>query len=93
MERLKWTSFMVFSTVLALAMQLLIVNWVMAQMPNTSLAQNNNETIKIVDPKNHTISIIDPKTNQIIRVENFTGNGTSSQILAQENTTTNDTIN
>ncbi len=108
MERLRWTRFIVLSTVLALVIQLLIINSVMAQAPNTSLAQNN-DTIRIVDPKNHTISIIDPKTNQIVSVTNFTpteaantttndtlttnaGNATTSEILTPENTATNETL-
>jgi hypothetical protein len=74
---------------LALTMQILIGNSVMAQTPNTSLVQNN-ESIKIVDPKNHTISIIDPKTDQVIRVEKFTGNATSNESLITENIKTNE---
>jgi DNA-binding beta-propeller fold protein YncE len=91
MERLSWTRFIVFSIVLALLTHLLIINSIMAQAPNTSLAQNNN-TLRIVDLKNHTISIIDPKTNQIVRVENFTGNATASEIPAPENITINERL-
>ena len=89
MKRLGWTSFIVSSTMLALTVQILIGNSVMAQTPNTSLVQNN-ESIKIVDPKNHTISIIDPKTDQVIRVEKFTGNATSNESLITENIKTNE---
>lgn len=90
MKRLRWTSFIVLSTVLALVMQLTI-NSVVAQGPNTSLAQNNS-TLKIVDLKNNTISIIDPNTNQIVSVKNFTGNATSGEILTPEKTTINQTL-
>lgn len=71
--------------------QLVIINSVLAQTPNTSLAQKN-ETLRIVDSKNGTISIIDPKTDQIISVENFTGNATSSNFLTPEKTTINETL-
>ena len=91
MERLSWTRFIVYSIIPALLAQLLIINSVMAQAPNTSLAQNN-DTLRIVDLKNHTISIIDPKTNQIVRVENFTGNAPASEIPAPENTTINERL-
>lgn len=101
-------SFIVFPTVLALVIQLLIINSVIAQVQNTSLVQNNN-TLKIVDTENLTISIIDPKTNQIVSVMNFTPEAfanmttndtlttnalttTSSEILTPENTTINETL-
>jgi hypothetical protein len=71
MERIRWTSFIVLSTVLALVIQLLIINSVMAQGPNTSLAYNPN-TSRIVDPENHTITIVDKKTDQPITVCKFT---------------------
>jgi hypothetical protein len=90
MEQLRWTSFIVLSTVIAIVMQLTI-NSVIAQAPNTSLAQNNS-TLRIVDLKNNTISIIDPNTNQIINVTNFTGSATSREILTPEKTTINETL-
>lgn len=71
MERIRSTSFIVLSTVLALVIQLLIINSVMAQAPNTSLAYNPN-TSRIVDLKNHTITIIDKKTDQPVSVCKFT---------------------
>jgi hypothetical protein len=71
MERIRWTSFIVLSTVLALVMQLLIINSVMAQAPNTSLAYDPNTT-RIVDLKNHTITIIDKKTDQPVSICKFT---------------------
>lgn len=90
MERLRWTSFIVLSTVLALVMQLLIINPVTAQAPNTSLAQNNN-TLRIVDLENKTVSIIDPITDQVVRVENLTEKELSD-ILKSEKTTINETL-
>ena len=71
MERIRWTSFIMLSTVFALVIQLLIINSVMAQAPNTSLAYNPN-TSRIVDPENHTITIVDKKTDQPITVCKFT---------------------
>jgi hypothetical protein len=71
MERIRRTSFIVLSTVLALVIQLLIINSVMAQAPNTSLPYDPN-TSRIVDWKNHTITIIDKKTDQPITVCKFT---------------------
>jgi hypothetical protein len=71
MERLNWTSFILLSTVLVLLIQLLIVNSVMAQAPNTSLAYRPNTT-RIVDLKNQTITIIDSKTDQPVGVCKFT---------------------
>jgi len=90
------------STVLALAIQLLIINSVMAQAPNTSLAYNPNTT-RIVDLKNHTITIIDKKTDQPVSICKFTpieaasmttniGNVTTCENLTPENTTTTKTL-
>lgn len=84
MERIRWTSFIVLSTVLALVIQLLIINSVMAQAPNTSLAYNPN-TSRIVDFKNHTITIIDKKTDQPVGVCKFTP-------IEAANMTTNNTL-
>ena len=70
MERLNWTSFIMLYTVLVLVIQLLIINSVMAQAANPSLAYNPN-TSRIVDAKNHTITIIDKKTNQPISICKF----------------------
>jgi len=90
MKRLGWTSFIMLSMVLALVMQLTI-NSVIAQAPNTSLAQNNN-TLRIVDSENNTIAIIDPITHQIVNVSDFTGNARSGETLTPENTTINQTL-
>jgi hypothetical protein len=84
MERIRWTSFIVLSTVLVLVIQLLIINSVMAQAPNTSLPYDPN-TSRIVDWKNHTITVIDKKTDQPVRVCNFTPRESA-------NMTTNNTI-
>lgn len=84
MERLNWTSFIMLSTVLALVIHLLIINSVMAQAPNPSLAYNPN-TSRIVDVKNHTITIIDKKTDQPISVCKFTP-------IEAANMTTNNTV-
>lgn len=103
MERIRWTSFIVLSTVLALAIQLLIINSVMAQAPNTSLAYNPN-TSRIVDLKNHTITIVDKKTDQPVSVCKFTpietnntlttiiGNVTTCENLTPVNPTINETL-
>ena len=69
MKRLNWTSFIMLSSILALVIQFLILNSVIAQAPNPSLAYNPN-TSRIVDVKNHTITIIDKKTDQPISVCN-----------------------
>jgi hypothetical protein len=103
MERIRLTSFIVLSTVLALVIQLAIINSVMAQAPNTSLAFDPN-TNRIVDWKNHTITIIDKKTDQPIRVCNFTpreaanmtavsiGNVTTCENLTPVKPTINETL-
>ncbi|RPI82840.1 MAG: hypothetical protein EHM34_06265 [Nitrosopumilales archaeon] len=103
MERIKWASFIVLSTVLALVIQLVIINSVMAQAPNTSLAYDPN-TSRIVDWKNHTITIIDKKTDQPVRVCNFTpreaanmtavsiGNVTTCENLTPVKSTINETL-
>lgn len=72
------------STVLALVIQLLIINSVMAQAPDTSLPYNPNTT-RYVDLINNTITIIDPKTDQPVMVCNFTPTETA-------NMTTNNTL-
>ena len=107
MERLNWTGLIVLSTVLALVIQLLIINSVMAQAPNPSLAYNPN-TSRIVDAKNHTITIIDKKTHQPISVCKFPpreatnmtanntlrtniANGTTCENLTPGKATTNET--
>ena len=48
-----------------------VISPVMAQGPNTTLAQNRNNTKLVVDFKNHTISIIDTITNETISVKQF----------------------
>ena len=87
MDQIKWITFVVFTTVLALVIQLLIINPVMAQGPNTTSAENSNNTRMLVSVKNHTISftLVDAKTNETISVKNF-------QIKAAANTTTNETL-
>ena len=72
------------STVLALVIQLLIINSVMAQASNVSLAFNPN-TSRIVDWKNHTITVIDKKTDQPVSVCKFTP-------IEPANITTNNTL-
>ena len=84
MKRLNWTSFIMLSSILALVIQFLILNSVIAQAPNPSLAYNPN-TSRIVDVKNHTITIIDKKTDQPISVCKFTP-------IKAENMTTNNTL-
>ena len=86
MERIKWTSFIVLSTVLALVIQLLIINSVMAQAPNTTLEQNR--TKRIVDLEKHTITIVDKITNETISVKNFLPN-TSANMTKNETLTAN----
>ena len=75
------------STVLALVMQLLIINSVMAQAPNTSLAYDPNTT-RIVDLKNHTITIIDKKTDQPVSICKFTPLETANMTTNIGNVTT-----
>ena len=106
MERPR-TSFIVLSTVLMLLIQLFITS-VMAQTPNTSLAQNQS-TLRIMDMKNHTITIVDKLTNNTISVKSFTpktvgntttyeilttntGNATTNGISTPEKTTINETL-
>ena len=84
MERIRWTSFIVLSTVLALVIQLLIVNSVMAQAPNTTLPYNPNATTH-VDLINRTITVLDPKTDQPVMVCKFT-------VIESPKNTTNNTL-
>jgi hypothetical protein len=91
MERIRWTSFIVLSTVLGLVIQLVIINSVMAQAQNTSLAENRS-ALRIVDLENNTVAMIDPETNQIVNVSNFTGNVISGEILTPENATINESL-
>jgi hypothetical protein len=77
----------VLSTVLPLVIQLLIINSVMAQAPNTSLAYNPN-TSRIVDLKNHTITIIDRITDQPVSVCKFTPIETANKTINIGNVTT-----
>mgnify|MGYP003576456822 CR=1 FL=1 len=85
MEGIKWTSFVVLTTLLTLVIQLLIINPVMAQDSNTTLAQNSNNTKLIVDLKNHTITTIDTTTNETISVKKF-------MPIEVANTTTNESL-
>src|SRR5688500_7999803 len=71
MERIRWTNCIVLSTVLALVIQLLFINSLMAQTTYKSFAYNPNTT-RIMNLENHTITIIDPKTDQPVSVCNFT---------------------
>lgn len=85
MEGISWTSFIVLTTVVALVIQLLIISPVMAQGPNTTSAQNRNNTKLIVDLKNHTITLVNTTTNETISVKNLTPK-------AAVNTTTDENI-
>ena len=85
MEGIKWTSFIVLTTLLTLVIQLLVINPVMAQESNTTLAQNRNNTKLIVDLKSHTITTIDTTTNETISVKKFTP-------IEVANTTTNESL-
>jgi hypothetical protein len=90
MKRIGWTSFIVFSIVLAVVVPL-TVNSVFAQTLDTSLGQNNN-AVRIVDANNNTIATIDPKTDQIVNVSNSTGNATSGEILIPQKIINNQTL-
>ncbi|MGI0031301.1 MAG: hypothetical protein ACRD80_06930 [Nitrososphaeraceae archaeon] len=97
MNQIKWTSFIVFTSLLALVIQLLIISPVMAQGPNTTSAENRNNTKLVVNFKNHTISIVDTITNETISVKPFpkeTGNMTTNETLSGSigNMTTNDNL-
>ena len=85
MEDIKWTSFIVLTTLLTLVIQLLVINPVMAQDSNTTLAQNRNNTKLVVDLKNQTITTIDTTTNETINVKKFTP-------IEVANTTTNESL-
>ena len=85
MEGIRWTSFIVLTTVVALVIQLLIISPVMAQGPNTTSTQNRNNTKLIVDLKNHTITLVNTTTNETISVKNLTPK-------AAVNTTTDENI-
>lgn len=79
------------AAVLALVIQLLIINSVIAQAQNTSLAENRS-ALRIVDLKNNTITIMDPETDQRISVRNLTPAEAANVIafLTPENTTINE---
>lgn len=95
MEHIRCTSFVLFTTVLALVIQLLIINPALAQDTNTTSDQNRNNTRLIVDLKNHTISVVDTTTNETLSVKKYTPkapvNTTTDQniITDAENATTN----
>jgi hypothetical protein len=98
MEHIRWTCFVVLITVLALMIQLLITNAVMAQDPNTTSSQNPNNTELIVDLKNKTITLVDKITNETIGVKNLVpitaGNMTKNESLTADtaNMTTNENL-
>ena len=85
MEGIKLTSFIVLTTLLAVVIQLLVINPVTAQDSNTTLAENRNNTKLIVDLKNHTITTLDTTTNETISVKKFTP-------IEVANTTTNESL-
>jgi cytoskeletal protein RodZ len=89
MERTKWTSFIVLTTLLALVIHLLIINPVLAQGPNTTTAQNRNNTKLIVDLKNNTITLVDKTTNETISVKNLMPKAAANTTIT-ENITTNE---
>jgi hypothetical protein len=100
MYQIKCISFILFTTVLALVIQLLIINPAMAQGPNTTSAEIRNNTRVFVSVKNHTISftLVDAKTNETISVKNFpikeAANTTTNENLTKntENATTNEIL-
>jgi len=72
-------------TVLSLVVQVLIINSVMAQSANTTLAQNPNNTRLIVNLKNHTITLVDTRTNETLGV-------TELKLKPVTNNTTNESL-
>ena len=95
MDQNMWGSFVVLTTALPLVMQLFMLNFVMAQVQNTTLTENQNNTRMIVNLKNNTLTLIDKTTNETISVKNLTTNQTISVTNFtgdRGNATTNETL-
>ena len=95
MKHIRCTTFVPLTIVLAVVIQLLIINPALAQDTNTTSDQNRNNTKLIVDLKNHTISVVDTTTNETLSIKKFMPkapvNTTTdeSTITDAENATTN----
>ena len=83
MNSLLATIFLLLSVAFSILITSHISHWVFAQIQNTTLPENTNDTRRIINVKNNTITVINTITNETIStmpyVEN-TGN------LSTENT-------
>jgi len=91
-----WATFVFLPIAFALVIQP-IVNFVMAQAPNTTLPESRKNTMAIVNLKDNTVTLVDKITNETISVKNLTGTAgttTTNETLGSNtgNMTTNETL-
>ena len=81
----------------ALLTPLVISHWTMAQIQNTTLPENMNDTRRIFNLNDNTITVINKTTNETISTMPYIrniGNMTTNETLAGDtgNMTTNETL-
>jgi hypothetical protein len=76
--------FLVLSVALSILISSPISHWVMAQMQNTTLPENTNNTRMVLNLKDKTVTLINATTNETISVKSVTE--------ARKNMTANETL-
>jgi hypothetical protein len=69
-----------------------IFHWVIAQIQNTTLPENTNDTRRIINLRDNTITVINTTTNETIRTMPYLGNTGNMTSGNTGNMTTNDTL-
>ena len=91
------TVFLVLSVAFSILISSPVSHWAVAQMQNTTLPQNTNNTKQIVNLKDRTITLVNTTTNETISVKPIpetTGNMTANKTLSgtAANMTANDNL-
>ena len=91
------SSFIGLFSAFALLTPLVISHWTMAQIENTTLPENTNDTRQIINLTDNTVTLINTTTNETIGTMKYvgnTGNMTTNETLAADtgNMTTNQNL-
>jgi hypothetical protein len=91
------TVFLVLAVAFSILVSSPISHWAVAQIENTTLPENTNNTRQIINLKDNTITLINTTTNETIKTIPYTGN--TGNTLANEtlsgtaaNMTANETL-
>jgi len=97
MNRIMISSIIGLLSAFALLTPLVISHWTMAQIQNTTLPENMNDTRRIFNLKDNTITVINKTTNETISTMPYVrniGNMTANETLSPTtgNMTANETL-